>query len=190
MSTPSPSCPPNTRSVGGMCLNELTGAFMGRPVTCPPGYVFAEPTIWWGKGTCKVDPAVAAREAAEQQQRTASATASAQAAVDRYTMSFNALQIQKNQLQQTTDLLTSAKGLYSGVSDDLHYSVNQFDAHLKDLQNKINITNRKQGAAPSWWPWIDIFLNVMLVIALCYAIYALIHRTHYVQPVIQQIRYE
>ena len=183
MSTPSPSCPPNTRPVGGMCLNEF-GMNVGRAIICPPGYVFAEPTIWWGKGTCKVDPAVEA----EQQQRTASATAVAQAAVDRYTMSFNALQIQKNQLQQTADLMESAKGLYSGVSDDLHSSVNQFTQQISDIQNQINITNRK-SPEPKWWPWLDMFLNIMIVLTLLYAIYVVVSKVMFVRPVVQQVQY-
>jgi len=119
---------------------------------------------------------------------TATATAKAQQEVDKYTMEFNAAQTQKNQIQTTSELMQKATGLYSGVSDDLHYTVNQFDSHLKDLQNKINITNRKT-AAPSWWPWLDIFLNVMLVVVLLYAIYSLVRRTYYVHPPATQVGY-
>jgi hypothetical protein len=135
------------------------------------------------------DPAVKApEEAAKLQADTAAASAKAQTEVDRYTMSFNAAQTQKNQIQTTAELMKKATGLYSGVSDDLHYSVNQFDAHLKDLQNKINITNRKT-AAPSWWPWLDIFLNMMIVLVLLYAIYSLVRRSYYVHPPTTQIGY-
>ena len=130
----------------------------------------------------------AATTAATLQADTAAAGAKAQKEVDTYTMSFNAVQTQKNQIQTTGELMAKATGLYSGVSDDLHYSVNQFDAHLKDLQNKINITNRKT-AAPSWWPWLDIFLNVMIVVVLLYAIYSLVRRTYYVHPPVTQLGY-
>jgi hypothetical protein len=131
------------------------------------------------------DPAATA---AAQQQAIATATASAQASVDRYTLSFTSLQAQKDNLQKTVDLLASAKGLYSGVSDDLHYSVNQFTEQIGDLQNEINITNRKT-AAPTWYPWLDMFLNVMLVLVLLYAIYVLVSKLMYVRPVVPQFQY-
>jgi cell fate (sporulation/competence/biofilm development) regulator YlbF (YheA/YmcA/DUF963 family) len=126
--------------------------------------------------------------AAKLQSDTAVAANEAQKEVDRYTMAFNAAQTQRNQIQTTSELMTKATGLYSDVSKDLHYSVSQFDTHLKDLQNKINTTNRKI-AAPSWWPWLDIFLNVMLVVVLVYAIYSLVHRTYYVHPPATQLGY-
>ena len=85
--------------------------------------------------------------------------------------------------------MNAAAGKYTGVSKDLQYSVDQFDTHLKDLQNKINITNRRTPA-PSWWPWLDIFLNVMIVLVLLYAIYALVRRTYYVKPTITQVQYQ
>jgi hypothetical protein len=125
---------------------------------------------------------------ATQQQAIADATASAQASVDRYTLSFMALQGQKDNLQKTVDLLASAKGLYSGVSNDLHYSVDEFTKNIADLQNEINITNRKI-AAPTWYPWLDMFLNVMLVLVLLYAIYVLVTKLMYVRPVVPQIPY-
>ena len=107
--------------------------------------------------------------------------------MDRYTLSFTALQGQKNQLQKSLDLMTSAKGLYSGVSDDLHYSVDQFTKNITDLQNQINITNRKI-ASPSWYPWLDMFLNVMLVLVLLYAIYVVVSKM-YVHPIVPQFQY-
>jgi hypothetical protein len=125
---------------------------------------------------------------ADTQAAAAAANASAQAAVDRYTLSFTALQGQKDQLQKTIDLMTSAKGLYSGVSDDLHYSVDEFTKNIADLQNQINITNRKV-ASPTWYPWLDMFLNVMLVLVLLYAIYVLVTKLMYVRPVVTQIQY-
>lgn len=121
---------------------------------------------------------------------TASVAAGAQAQreVDRYTLAFNSLQIEKNQLQQLYDILTSARGLYMGVSDDLHASVSQFDTQVKDIQNQINITNQTQ-AMPSWWPWLDSLLNVMLVIMLVYTIFIVVYKISFVQPVFQQIQY-
>ena len=159
------------------CL--LNGQNVGPP-TCPAGYVAN--TL---SNTCGVDPAASA---AQLQADTTAAAAKAQQEVDRYTLAFQAAQTQKNQIQSTSELVQKATGLYSGISDDLHYSVNQFDSHLKDLQNKINITNRKT-AAPSWWPWLDIFLNVMLVLVLLYAIYSLVRRTYYVHPPVSQVGY-
>lgn len=131
----------------------------------------------------------AAAAAAKLQADTAAAAEKAQKDVDRYTMSFNAVQTQKNQIQKTAEVMNVAAGKYTGVSKDLQYSVDQFDTHLKDLQNKINITNRKTPA-PSWWPWLDIFLNVMIVLVLLYAIYALVRRTYYVKPTITQVQYQ
>ena len=131
----------------------------------------------------------AATAAAKLQADTAAASEKAQKDIDKYTLSFNAVQTQKNQIQKTSEVMTNARGMYTGVSKDLHYTVDQFDTHLKDLQNQINITNRKTPA-PSWWPWLDIFLNVMLVLVLLYAIYSLVRRTYYVKPVITQVQYQ
>jgi len=131
------------------------------------------------------DPATTS---AAQQQAIAAATASAQASVDRYTLSFTALQGQKDQMQKTLELMMEAKGLYSGVSDDLHYSVDEFTKNIADLQNEINITNRKI-ASPTWYPWLDMFLNVMLVLVLLYAIYVLVSKLMYVRPAFPQFQY-
>jgi hypothetical protein len=136
------------------------------------------------------DTAVTAAEAAAKLQAdTAVAAEKAQKDIDKYTLSFNAVQTQKNQIQKTAEVMNAAAGKYTGVSKDLQYSVDQFDTHLKDLQNQINITNRKTPA-PSWWPWLDIFLNVMLVLVLLYAIYSLVRRTYYVKPTITQVQYQ
>lgn len=199
MSAPTPTCPGDSQYDPTFMQCTRKGAF-GFPVvagipTCPSGYFYMFPNKCMAIPVAPaapaapvtpapaVDPAIAA---AQQQAAAEAAATSAQTAVDKYTTSFQGIQTQKNQLQQTLDLMASAKGLYSGVSNDLHYSVKQFDSHLMELQNQINITNKKQ-AQPTWWPWVDIFLNVMIVFALCYAIYALIHRTGYVQPGTPQI---
>jgi flagellar biosynthesis/type III secretory pathway M-ring protein FliF/YscJ len=186
MSAPVPKCPTGSnyfQFVG--CLDAITGARQGNP-TCPSGHAYTPPQ--WGTpgiGTCEVDPTATS---AAQQQAVAAATASAQASVDRYALSFTTLQAQKNQLQKTLDVMTSAKGLYSGVSDDLHYSVDEFTRNISNLQNEINITNRKI-TPPKWWPWLDMFLNVMLVLVLLYAIYVLVSKLMYVRPVVQQFQY-
>jgi hypothetical protein len=192
---PTPKCPDGSRfeAMLGTCIKD-TGERVGEP-KCPDGYIKSGATSgqfqfgqFYEIGTCNVDAAAAAEEAAKLQADTAAAGEKAQAAIDKYTLSFNAVQTQKNQIQKTAEVMNAAAGKYTGVSKDLHYSVNQFDTHLKDLQNKINITNRRTPA-PSWWPWLDIFLNVMLVLVLLYAIYSLIRRTYYVHPPASQVGY-
>jgi hypothetical protein len=64
------------------------------------------------------------------------ATDSAQREADRYTLSFTELQRQKDRLQKSLDLMTSAKGLYSNVSDDLHYSVDEFTKNIGSFRTK------------------------------------------------------
>jgi hypothetical protein len=194
---PDPKCPDGSKFVDmlGTCIKD-SGERVGEP-KCPDGYIKSGGTsgqFQFGKfyeiGTCKVDPAVkAAEEAAKLQADTAAAGEKAQAAIDKYTLSFNAVQTQKNQIQKTAEVMNAAAGKYTGVSKDLQYSVDQFDTHLKDLQNRINITNRKTPA-PSWWPWLDIFLNVMIVLVLLYAIYSLVRRTYYVHPPVSQFSYQ
>jgi hypothetical protein len=195
---PDPKCPDGSRfePMLGDCRTPNTFLPAGEP-KCPDGYIRSGGTsgqFQFGKfyeiGTCKVDPAVkAAEEAAKLQADTAAAGEKAQAAIDKYTLSFNAVQTQKNQIQKTAEVMNAAAGKYTGVSKDLQYSVDQFDTHLKDLQNRINITNRKTPA-PSWWPWLDIFLNVMIVLVLLYAIYSLVRRTYYVHPPVSQFSYQ
>jgi len=188
MSAPTPTCPAGS-SYDPAFMQCTSRDALGLPKmfgipTCPSGYLYIV-------GKCiklrdpEPDPAATA---AAQQKAVADATASAQAEVDRYTLSFMALQGQKDQLQKSLDLMTSARGLYSGVSDDLHYSVDQFTKNIADLQNQINITNRKI-ASPSWYPWLDMFLNVMLVLVLLYAIYVVTSKLMYVRPVVPQIQY-
>jgi len=182
MSAPTPKCPDGAfnlfpNSVLSTCT--LNGQNVGPP-KCPTGFIAN-----LQGNTCDADPAATS---AAQQQSVAAATTAAQAEVDRYTLSFMALQGQKDQLQKSLDLMTSARGLYSGVSDDLHYSVDQFTKNIADLQNQINITNRKI-ASPSWYPWLDMFLNVMLVLVLLYAIYVVTSKLMYVRPVVPQIQY-
>ena len=193
MSAPTPTCPPGSfyDTNFAQCNRGLGSWSLAGPPTCPSGYLYMIPNRCIKIPDTTVTPAPAsdpATTSATQQQAIATATANAQASVDRYTLSFMSLQGQKDNLQKTTDLLTSAKGLYSGVSDDLHYSVNQFTEQIGDLQNEINITNRKT-AAPTWWPWLDMFLNVMLVLVLLYAIYVLVSKLMYVRPVVPQIPY-
>jgi len=183
---PKPTCPSGSYYIQMLgCMSAITGARQGAP-TCPSGYVYTPPQ--WGTpgiGTCETDPAATS---AAQQQAIAAATATAQASVDRYTLSFTALQGQKDQLQKTMDVMSSARGLYSEVSEDLHYSVNQFSQNISDIQNEINITNRKI-TPPSWWPWLDMFLNVLLVLVLLYAIYVVVTKVMYVRPAVTQIQY-
>ena len=188
MSAPTPTCPTGASllfAFSAMSTCTLNGQNVGPP-TCPPGFITRLAT-----NSCEADPAIAAADpaatSAAQQQAIAAATTSAQAAVDRYTLSFTAIQGQKDQLQKTLDVMTSARGLYSGVSDDLHYSVDQFAKNISDLQNQINITNRKT-TPPTWWPWLDMFLNVLLVLVLLYAIYVVVTKLMYVHPVITQIQ--
>jgi hypothetical protein len=189
---PTPECPPGSvYKRGDICRDRTTDADVGPP-KCPTGYVRDPRFVPGGReeGTCKEDPAIkAAAAAAKLQADTAAASEKAQKEVDRYTISFNAVQTQKNQIQKTAEVMAQATGAFSGVSDDLRYSVNQFDTHLKDLQNQINLTNRKTPA-PSWWPWVDIFLNVMIILVLLYAIYSLVRRTYYVKPVVTQLQYQ
>ena len=193
MSAPTPTCPPGSfyDTNFAQCNRGLGSWSLAGPPTCPSGYLYVIPNRCIKIPDTTVTPAPAsdpATTSATQQQAIATATANAQASVDRYTLSFMSLQGQKDNLQKTTDLLTSAKGLYSGVSDDLHYSVNQFTEQIGDLQNEINITNRKT-AAPTWWPWLDMFLNVMLVLVLLYAIYVLVSKLMYVRPALPQFQY-
>ena len=193
MSAPTPTCPPGSfyDANFAQCNRGLGPWSLAGPPTCPSGYFYMIPNRCIKIPDTTVTPAPTsdpASTSATQQQAIATATANAQASVDRYTLSFMSLQGQKDNLQKTTDLLTSAKGLYSGVSDDLHYSVNQFTEQIGDLQNEINITNRKT-AAPTWWPWLDMFLNVMLVLVLLYAIYVLVSKLMYVRPALPQFQY-
>ena len=188
MSAPTPTCPTGASllfAFSAMSTCMLNGQNVGPP-TCPSGFITRLAT-----NSCEADPAIAAADpaatSAAQQQAITAATTSAQAAVDRYTLSFTAIQGQKDQLQKTLDVMTSARGLYSGVSDDLHYSVDQFTKNISDLQNQINITNRKI-TPPTWWPWLDMFLNVLLVLVLLYAIYVVVTKLMYVHPVITQIQ--
>jgi hypothetical protein len=66
-------------------------------------------------------------------------------------------------------------------------TIMQLRQRIADLQNEINITNRKI-AAPTWWPWLDMFLNVLLVLVLLYALYVVVIKLMYVHPVATQIQ--
>ena len=188
---PTPTCPGDSHYDPAF-MQCVARDSIGMPVqrgvpTCPSGYMFMFTNTCVAIPGAPAPAADPAATSAQQQAAAAAAAETAQKAVDTYTLSFTGLQRQLHQLQDTHDLMAQAHGLYSGVSDDLHYSINQLSSKTSDLQNEINITNRKV-AAPTWWPWLDMFLNVLLVLVLLYALYVVVIKLMYVRPVVPQFQ--
>jgi len=102
-----------------------------------------------------------------------SARSSAQKVTDQYISDYQFLASQSNQQQNTIDLINSVKDNIFTVKDDVEFSVNTFGKQVRDIQNQINMNNRKREQALDYGKWLSIVLNVAIILALIFAIFVL-----------------
>jgi hypothetical protein len=80
-----------------------------------------------------------------------------------------------NQQQRTVDVVNGVKDKLLTVQDELATSVNAFSRQISGLKNMINVERRKQAETQTKsYEWIGLLLNVILTIAIVFAVISLI----------------
>lgn len=90
---------------------------------------------------------------------------------DKFISDYQFLNNQAMQQQQTLDLVDSVKDNIGTVKDDMEYSVGTFGKQISDIRNQININRKTQTAAMEYGKWLNIGLNILLVLALVFLIF-------------------
>jgi hypothetical protein len=99
------------------------------------------------------------------------ATTDIQAAIDKYKMSYTNLMNQVTNQRTTLETVDVAKNKIKGIEEDLHFSVNTFGKQIEDIRNQINID--KKHVHKETINYFDSILNVLIIVALIFAIYSL-----------------
>ena len=92
--------------------------------------------------------------------------------VDKFIAQFKDLSNQQNQQSTTMELLQTAKDKFMGVEKELSYSVENVDKQIKALQDRIQLNKHKYKAETDYGAWIDMILNIAIVLGFLYTIYA------------------
>jgi len=100
------------------------------------------------------------------------ATADARKTTDHFLSEYQFLSNQASQQQSTLDLINSVKDNLFTIKDDMEYSVGTFDKQVNDIRNQINLNKRKREQAVDYGKWLSMGLNIAIVLALLFAIFA------------------
>jgi hypothetical protein len=92
--------------------------------------------------------------------------------IDKFIAQFKDLTNQQNQQSTTMELLQTAQDKFMGVEKELSFSVENVDKQIKALQDRILINNQKREAEINYGGWIDMILNIAIVLGFLYTIYA------------------
>jgi hypothetical protein len=87
------------------------------------------------------------------------------------------LQTRINQQQRTVDVVNGLKDKVLSMRDELKYSVSTFGKQLNDLKSQIEMQRRldtKTKETP--YEWLDIFINLVLVLASLAVLFVLYRR--------------
>ena len=97
--------------------------------------------------------------------------------VRKYRDAVNAINVRTQEQQKTIDVVNGIKDKVISLKDDFKYSVNTFGDQLEKVKVQLNMENRsRQEVKEKSWSWMDIGLNVLLVIVLLYAVYTMVRR--------------
>ena len=111
----------------------------------------------------------------EEKQRIAGAEVAPE--VQKYRDAASAINSRTQEQQKTIDVVQGIKDKVISLKDDMKYSVNTFSDQLAKVKMQLNMENRsRQEVKEKTWSWIDIGLNVLLVLVLLYAVYTLVRR--------------
>jgi hypothetical protein len=86
------------------------------------------------------------------------------------------LQTRITQQQKTIDLMKGVKDKVLSIRDEFRYSVNTLGGQVDQVKNQIQMERKKQQQSvqvTSDWTWVDIFLNVMLILVSLLVIFIL-----------------
>lgn len=90
---------------------------------------------------------------------------------DQFISEYRFLNTQALQQQQSLDLINSVKDNLMTVKDDMEYSVEVFGKQVNDIRNQININRKIRQQAVDYGTWLNIGLNVMIILALIYLLF-------------------
>ena len=89
--------------------------------------------------------------------------------IQKYQNEYVALTAQLNQQTQAYDTMRGIKDKVFRVKDDLTYSADVLMGQVQKVRSQITLDRRKRETgegAPDWFGWVDMLLNVLLVVAL------------------------
>jgi hypothetical protein len=100
------------------------------------------------------------------------AATEAQPIVNDYINKYTTLTSQDQQQKSTINLVNGVKDKVLSVQDELQYSVDAFSRQIGDIRNQINIERHKKAEQlVNSLYWVDVFLNILLVLGTLVAIY-------------------
>ena len=100
------------------------------------------------------------------------AATEAQPIVNQYINKYTTLTNQDQQQKSTINLVNGVKDKVLSVQDELQYSVDAFSRQIGDIKNQINIERHKKAQELiNPLDWVDVFLNILLVLGILVAIY-------------------
>lgn len=115
--------------------------------------------------------------AAEEKERIA--RAEVEPRVQEYSGKLDDLTKRIDQQQKTVDLVTAVKDKVLSIRDEFRYSVNTLGKQVDEVKNQIHIERKKHEVKEkktSESTWIDIFLNVFLILVSLFVIYVLFRK--------------
>ena len=90
---------------------------------------------------------------------------------DKFIGDYQFLNNQVYQQQQTLDLINNLKDSVFSVKDDMEYSVGTFDKQIGAIRNQININRKIRQQATDYGTWLNVGLNILIVLALLYLVF-------------------
>lgn len=104
--------------------------------------------------------------------------------IQRYKDAVASIRLRTQEQQKTIDVVQGVKDKVLSLRDDFKYSVNTFSDQLEKLRLQINLDNRgREKETDTTWDWVNLVLNVVLVVLLLYAAYVLVRKVVF-RPVV------
>lgn len=105
--------------------------------------------------------------------------------VNKFSDAYQDLNTRISQQQKTIDLVKGVKDKVLSIRDDFQYSVSTLGKQVSEVKNQIQMERKKQQAdVTSEWTWLDIFLNVFLILVSLFVVYVLYRK--FTSPSVQQ----
>ncbi len=117
----------------------------------------------------------------EEQERIAKAEVDPQ--LQTYRDAVEAAAVRTNEQQKTLDVIQGVKDKVLSLRDDFKYSVNAFSDQLDAVKTQLAMNNRsRETPKDTSGAWIDTALNIVLVVVLLYAAYAIYRKMYPAVP--------
>lgn len=114
----------------------------------------------------------------KEQERSRIAKAEVDPLIAKYKTNRKAALNQYNNQERTVEVVTGLKDRVLNLKDEMKYSVNTFADQLKKVEDAINVERRARDKPPdvSPWTWLDMLLNITLVVVLVYAVFVIYNK--------------